>query len=215
VGERSARRAATLTFATPRCGQADIDERVALSFAVGAWEGFGAGLVRWVADAIVQDGADGAGPAYDDGTHGEDEEDDGAVDVGIDRLPTPAQLGATTDRPLTIYTWGDKVVSQVHLEHETGCVRHFNAKPLNGRGGGASLKVNATQDARIVRNVCASMAGGEGAEWLRRLVHTVERADEHAISVYCSQGRHRSVGAALVLVNRYYPNARFVPIKMR
>ena len=82
------------------------------------------------------------------------------MDVGLSRLPPATVLGATEERALTIYTWGDKVVSQHALEHECDCHRHFNAKPLNGRGGGADLKRNATQDARIVRNVCASMAGG-------------------------------------------------------
>ena len=107
------------------------------------------------------------------------------------------------------------MVSQHALESECNCHRHFNAKPLNGRGGGADLKRNATQDARIVRNVCASMAGGEGLEWLRRVVRAIEAEDLHCASVFCSQGRHRSVSAALILRSRYYPNAEFVPLNMR
>ena len=50
---------------------------------------------------------------------------------------------------------------------------------------------------------------------LRRVVAAIERTDEHRISVYCSQGRHRSVSAALILQSRYYPKAEFVPLKMR
>ena len=106
-------------------------------------------------------------------------------------------------------------MSQQALEQETGCKRHFNAKPLNGRGGGANLKHNATQEPQIVRNVCSSMQGGEGAEWLRRVIGVIEHHDESVVSVYCSQGRHRSVSAAIILKSRYYPNAEFVPIKMR
>lgn len=191
--------------------QADLDERSALAFAASAWDGFAQRLVRWITDAIVQDGA--AGTAADD--EGEAPPDPDAIDVGLSRLPTPEELGATTDRALTIWTWGDKVVNQAALEQETGCTRHFNAKPLNGRGGGANLKYNATQDPRVVRNVCSSMLGAEGREWLRRVVAAIERTDEHRISVYCSQGRHRSVSAALILQSRYYPKAEFVPLKMR
>lgn len=193
--------------------QADIDGFVELTFALAAWgDGFGQRLVRWVEDALVQDGAAEAAAEGEGEGEGDDERQ---VDVGLSRLPTAEALGATPGRQLTIYTWGDKVVSQTNLERETGCVCHFNAKPLNGRGGGANLKYNATQDARIVRNVVSSMADGEGREWLRRVVRAIEAGDERRVSVFCSQGRHRSVSAALVLQNRYFPAAEFVPIKMR
>ena len=58
-------------------------------------------------------------------------------------------------------------------------------------------------------------AGGEGLEWLRRVVRAIEAEDLHCASVFCSQGRHRSVSAALILRSRYYPNAEFVPLNMR
>ena len=196
--------------------QADIDAFVALTFG-GAWDAdTGARLARWVEDAIVLDAA--AGPEGPEGAAAAAAalaEDEAAVDVGLSRLPTAEALGASSGRALRLYTWGDKVVSQHALERECDCHRHFNAKPLNGRGGGADLKRNATQDARIVRNVCASMAGGEGLEWLRRVVRAIEAEDLHCASVFCSQGRHRSVSAALILRSRYYPNAEFVPLNMR
>ena len=194
--------------------QADVDEYTRLAFASGAWDGFGVRLVRWIKSAIVLDRADGQ-QQHDDDDEAEEADESGAVDVGLERLPTPDQLGADVSRALTIYTWGDKVVSKVHLEQETGCTRHFNAKPLDGRGGGADLKVNATQDPRIVRNVSSSMLRGEGAEWLKAVVREIERSDEHQVSIFCSQGRHRSVSAALILKTRYYPAASFVPLKMR
>jgi hypothetical protein len=193
--------------------QCDIDERVALSFAASAWDdGFGRRLVRWVADAIVLDGAAPEAVGLESAPAADDE---GAVDVGLSRLPTAERLGATATRRLRIHTWGDKVVGQLNLERECGCRRHFNAKPLNGRGGGANLKLNATQDSRIVRNVCSSMQEGEGLEWLRRVVRAIEERDEHSVSVFCSQGRHRSVSAALILRARYYPEAEMVHVKMR
>ena len=198
----------------PQLAQADIDARVSLTFELGAWgDGFGRRLLRWIQDALVQDGAT-AEEVGIDADEGEDE-DARAVDVGLSRLPTAEALGATRGRKLTVYTWGDKVVSQKHLEDETGCTRHFNAKPLNGRGGGANLKLNATQDNRVVRNVASSMLEGEGQLWLRRVVAEIERADLGKVSVFCSQGRHRSVSAALVLCQRYYPGAELVAVKMR
>ena len=206
--------------------QSDIDERVSLTatmsfHADGGWDAdFGERLLRWIEDAIVLDAA--AGPVAGHAAafaaadaRKADDEDARKVDVGLSRLPEPVKLGATVDRELTIYTWGDKVVSQMHLEHETGCTRHFNAKPLNGRGGGADLKLNATQDPRIVRNVASSMADGEGLLWLKRVVGAIEREDASSVSVFCSQGRHRSVSSALILKNKYYPKADIVTIKMR
>jgi len=193
--------------------QSDIDERVALTFGLDGWdETFGSRLLRWVENAIVQDHAAGDESTAD---ATEDEREASKVDVGLSKLLTPAELGATADRVLKIYTWGDKVVSKHNLEQETGCTTHFNAKPLDGRGGGADLKLNATQDPRIVRNVCSSMMHNEGMLWLKRIVHEIERADLHSISIFCSQGRHRSVSAALILKSRYYPNADFVPLSMR
>lgn len=201
--------------------QADVDARVALSFSLAAWDAdFGSRLLRWVRDAIVQDGAAAVEDGEADSDNGKaaaaQEEAARAVDVGLSMLPTAEALGANVQRQLTIYTWGDKVVSQLNLEKETGCTKHFNAKPLSGRGGGADLKCNATQDARIVRNVVGCMRDGEGSLWLRRVVQAVEACrDGSAISVYCSQGRHRSVSAALILASRYYPLAQVVHIKMR
>ncbi len=34
-----------------------------------------------------------------------------------------------------------------------GSITDVNAKPLNGRGGGANTRYNALQDRRIMRNV--------------------------------------------------------------
>ena len=199
--------------------QEDIDERVRLAFAEEeaqavrgrcVWDAnLITGLVRWIADAVVQDQASEVTAVTEEAAELEQ-----STDVGLSKLPSPKGLGATLNRELTIYTWGDKVVSQRALEEETGCVHHFSAKPLNGRGGGANIKYNATQDPRIVRNVSSSLQEQDSL-WLRRVIQAIERDDLTSVSIFCSQGRHRSVSAALILKNRYYTQARFIPIKMK
>ena len=122
-----------------------------------------------------------------------------------------------TERAMTIYTWGDRLMNR---ESVPG-VHHFNAKILEGRGGGANTKYNATQEWRIVRNVIQSMGRGAGRRWLMGCLRTIEtkaaaydesKKDDNdnrglEFSVFCSQGRHRSVSAALILHWKYYRKA--------
>ena len=129
-----------------------------------------------------------------------------AVDVGLTRLPTAVALGADEDRELTIYTWGDALSTKAALK-QLGSQLDVNAKPLNGRGGGANTRYNALQDTRIMRNVVSSMCEGTGALVLKRTVRAVEAGDMHIISVFCTKGRHRSVSMAEALRARYYPKA--------
>lgn len=129
-----------------------------------------------------------------------------AVDVGLSRLPTAAALGAAEDRELTIYTWGDALSSRAALK-QLGSQLDINAKPLNGRGGGANTRYNALQDTRIMRNVVSSMCEGTGALLLKRAVAAIETDSLHTISVFCTKGRHRSVSVAEALRARYYPKA--------
>ena len=46
-------------------------------------------------------------------------------------------------------------------------------------------------------------------------MQAIERDEPACVSIFCSQGRHRSVSAALILQSRYYTKAKFVPIKMK
>ena len=132
----------------------------------------------------------------------------------IEEMESKIGKSIETGRTLHIITWGDKK-ERKHNITQLGAEVHFNAKPLDGRGGGADLKVNATQDPRIVRNVVQSMMGGVGKMWLERAIDKIEQGDLHCISTFCAQGRHRSVSSALILKAKYYPNATFQHIKMK
>lgn len=132
-----------------------------------------------------------------------------SAEIGVD-------LQATRLRLLIIYTWGDANQTQASVQQQADRPSvHLNAKPLNGRGGGADTTLNATQDPRIVRNVCSSMKGGMGRRWLINSVRQIEAARANCISVFCRHGRHRSVGAALILKAHVYPNAQLRHLKMR
>lgn len=110
------------------------------------------------------------------------------------------------DRELLVYTWGDKLMKVTAVKTcKPPSQLDVNAKPLNGRGGGADLKQNALRDDRIVLNVASSLAEGDGARLLRNLLRRIEEDDLHCISVFCSKGRHRSVSLALLL-QLYYPH---------
>ena len=115
-----------------------------------------------------------------------------AVDVGLSRLPPSdfSLFGATEERALTIYTWGDALSTKAVLRG-LGSQLDVNAKPLNGRGGGANTRYNALQDTRIMRNVVSSMCEGTGLLMLKRTIQAIEADDLHTISVFCTKGRHR------------------------
>ena len=138
----------------------------------------------------------------------------------LENLPSLQEMEKAIGRPietgrkLHVITWGDKKERKSTIT-QLGAEAHFNAKPLDGRGGGANLKVNATHDPRIVRNVVQSMTKGVGAMWLERTVNKIEQSNLHCISTFCAQGRHRSVSSALILKAKYYPNATLQHIKMK
>merc|ERR1712039_1104815 len=126
-------------------------------------------------------------------------------------------LETTRYRKVHIYTWGcDNGKTQAGVQMLPGKPKvHLDARSLNGRGGGADLSCDATQEPQIVRNVITSMKEGRGREWLVAAVRRIEcgsdgrSGSQACISVYCSKGRHRSVGAALILQALVYPNATF------
>ena len=134
------------------------------------------------------------------------------------RMPTVDELVGVgkvdTERELTIYTYGDKLKTKAAL-NQMGCQFHVNAKPLNGRGGGADTKQNALQDERIMRNVASSLCEGIGLVILQQTLAKVELEGLSCISIFCSKGRHRSVSMAELLRMQYYPNARVVHLTIR
>ena len=112
----------------------------------------------------------------------------------------------TRERQLHIYTWGDAMMNKAALRAR-GSTFQINAKPLNGRGGGADITHNALQDPRIMLNIAGSLSDARGGLMLRQTVRKIEEEDHRCISVFCTKGRHRSVSMALLLRLLYYPNA--------
>jgi|EP00945_MAST-04E_sp_MAST-4E-sp1_P007087 hypothetical protein len=175
-------------------------------------------LVQWVSSCQELDQADRL--KYDVGEAPVNLDVDPNADYNLEKLPSVQEMeeligmSISTGRGLQIITWGDKKV-KLSTVKQLGSTANFNAKPLDGRGSGADLRVNATQDPQIVRNVVSSMTRGVGALWLQRAVERIERGNMNTVSTFCSQGRHRSVSSALILKYRYYPNATFRHLKMR
>jgi hypothetical protein len=155
---------------------ADIAEWVELEVATRpGLEQFGARLVRWLEDFLHMGGGEADPSVSRDRAREDMTLDTEAVDVGLARLPTPAELGAKIGcavdglRALTVLTWGDALTSRAAVQAQ-GSEYDQNAKPLNGRGGGANTRYNALEDRRILRNVVSSLAEGGGALLLERLV---------------------------------------------
>ena len=161
---------------------------------------FGPELLRWLddytllnsseADPAAKSAAAAAAAAGGFRRAPEPGENPEAVDVGLSRLPPAAALGATAERPLTIYTWGDALSSKAALR-QLGSQLDVNAKPLNGRGGGANTRYNALQDNRIMRNVVSSLSEGSGLLVLKRTVDAIEAGGLDTVSIFCTKGRHR------------------------
>lgn len=119
-------------------------------------------------------------------------------------LPTPEDFGLEpkgSSRDLIIYTWGRQLRKQAPGDSQ----RDFNAAVLNGRGGGANLRRENGLCESVQNNVsrCALFP-----TWLEMVVSSVEKNNLTTISVACAKGRHRSVAAAELLKQRYYPNAK-------
>lgn len=156
---------------------------------------FGGSFLRWLDDYIHLNSAM-ADPKAANGSESTrripQEGEIPALDVGLSRLPPPdhSLFGATEERALTIYTWGDALSTKAALR-KLGSQLDVNAKPLNGRGGGANTRYNALQDTRIMRNVVSSMCEGTGLLVLKRTIQAIEADDLHTISVFCTKGRHR------------------------
>mmetsp|Transcript_54545 Transcript_54545/g.65650 ORF Transcript_54545/g.65650 Transcript_54545/m.65650 type:complete len:390 (-) Transcript_54545:152-1321(-) len=198
-------------------GEEELAEFVAMELSVQRYAEFGSQLLEGVrmmrhmaSDAADEDNDDDDGGRSAAGT--QDDYDERCYA----KLPTSEDIqihprwdqSLTIDptRQLHIYTWGDALMKKTALKSRRSQF-DINAKPLNGRGGGADTKRNALQDGRIRLNVAASMADDRGLTMLVQTLRKIEDEDLHVISVFCSKGRHRSVSMAVLLKMAYYPQA--------
>lgn len=119
-----------------------------------------------------------------------------------DKSESEEWSGKTSNRPLTVYTWGN-ALSRAPVDVDND----YSALSLNGRNEGINL---ATQDGRneSIQKVVSQCSGFK--QFIERIVHDVETNDYKAISIHCSMGRHRSVAAAELLKKMVYPNAKIV-----
>lgn len=178
---------------------------------------FGAALLEYV-DNLLHFAGEEAEPDADAPMDASSQvaRDEVDVDTGKRKLPTAEDLGVEVnhERELVIYTWGDKLKTKAALQH-LGSQWDINAKPLDGRGGGADTKLNALQDRRIMRNIASSMSEGRGRVLLSQALRKIEAEGLHCISVFCSKGRHRSVSMAELLRAGYYPAAQVVHLTIK
>jgi len=114
-------------------------------------------------------------------------------------LPTRDELHVTS-RPLLIYTWGKALRKAPPADSQF----NFNASVLNGRGGGADLRTQNGLSQEVQDNVrCCGLF----PTWLQMVCSKIETSNLHTVSINCTKGRHRSVAAAEILRNVYYPDA--------
>ena len=66
-----------------------------------------------------------------------------------------------------------------------------------------------------MRNVVSSMSESTGLLMLKRTIQKIEEEDLGCISVFCTQGRHRSVSMAEAIRARYYPQAEVKHLTIR
>jgi hypothetical protein len=109
-----------------------------------------------------------------------------------------------TARAPCILTYGDACLSKTSPKLKEAKGFHVNAKPLNGRGGGADTSQNALEDGRIMLNVAESLAEGHGLRHLQQTVRRIEEEKASCIAIFCTKGRHRSVSMAELILKKYY-----------
>lgn len=212
----------TITATAAGLGEAELARFVAMELAADRPQEFGAQLVEGVQSMLHMSGTEA--DAAPDGSGGGAAADGGAAGNGgsmleraLEKLPSIAQvrshprwvdsgLDVKRDRRLHIYTWGDALMKKTALKSRRSQF-DVNAKPLNGRGGGADTKQNALQDQRIMVNVAGSLADARGMQLLVQTLRKIEAEDLSVISTFCTKGRHRSVSLALLLKHGFYPHA--------
>lgn len=126
------------------------------------------------------------------------------VEVGdyVEYLPT---VEHNSGRDLTIITWGKAFRKVAPPESQA----NFNACILNGRGGGADLRVDNGLTEQVQKNVASC---GLFPRWLEMCIHKIESEGLSIVSINCTKGRHRSVAAAEILKKVYYPAATMMHI---
>eukprot|EP00418_Pyrodinium_bahamense_P063448 CAMPEP_0179090624 /NCGR_PEP_ID=MMETSP0796-20121207/41354_1 /TAXON_ID=73915 /ORGANISM="Pyrodinium bahamense, Strain pbaha01" /LENGTH=360 /DNA_ID=CAMNT_0020788197 /DNA_START=62 /DNA_END=1144 /DNA_ORIENTATION=+ len=120
-----------------------------------------------------------------------------------DFLPDAGALKVKRDRDLTIYTWGKAFRKAAPAESQA----NFNAGILNGRGGGADIRVDNGLTEAVQRNVASCSLF---PRWIEMCIAKIETEGLRAVSINCTKGRHRSVAAAEILKKYYYPEAAVV-----
>jgi len=218
-----------VTVTAAGLGEEELANFVAMELAADRPDEFGAQLLEGVRNMLYLSGVE-ADADVDHGSGGgtttttRNNADD-FLARAIEKLPSVEeirshprwldhQLHINRNRQLHIYTWGDALMKKTALKTRNSQF-DINAKPLNGRGGGADTKQNALQDQRIVLNVAASLADARGMQLLVHTLRKIEAEDLRTISVFCTKGRHRSVSMAVLLQQAFYPNAKVEHLTIR
>jgi len=213
-----------ITVTAAGLGEDELARFVAMELAANRPDEFGVQVLEGVKNMLHMSGAGAdalAGACADAGADaaavGNAAASDDLLTRAVEKMPSvddvyahpcwvDCKLSVKSDRRLHIYTWGDALMKKTALKSRKSQF-DINAKPLNGRGGGANTKHNALQDQRIMLNVAASLADARGMQLLVQTLRKIEGEDLSTISVFCTKGRHRSVSLAVLLQHRYYPNA--------
>jgi len=168
-------------------------------------EKFGEDLIKWVEAQRNEES-----PGFiDEKEDVDDEQPDDEENNLMSFLPDPRKLGADSERPLNVLTWGNSLktlngIKAVRTKNGIRMQRNFSASGLNGRGGNVDLRTMNGLSEGVQRNVARS---DRMQEWMRMVVKRIERDNLQTIAVNCSKGRHRSVAAAELLKKYYYPKA--------
>lgn len=110
-------------------------------------------------------------------------------------------LHFNTDREILIYTRGKAIMPSKPKKSQSS----FNACVLDCRGSDINLK-KMTGKTKIVQQKllsCYSLP-----RWLKLTIDKIETNNYHTIDIFCTKGRHRSVGVAELIKKLYYPNAK-------
>jgi hypothetical protein len=206
-----------VTVTAAGVGEDELARFVTMELAAGRPHEFGAQVLEGVTNMLHMSGTEADASGGGGGAAAAAASSDDLLARAIEKMPSveqvcvhprwvDGQLGVKRDRQLHIYTWGDALMKKTALKSRKSQF-DVNAKPLNGRGGGADTKQNALQDQRIMLNVAASLADARGLQLLVQTLQKIETEDLNTISVFCTKGRHRSVSLAVLLKERYYPAA--------
>jgi len=225
LAELGVRSEMLVTVTAAGLGEEELANFVAMELAADRPEEFGAQLLEGVKNMLHMSGVEADAETVSGGTTTTTGNADDFLTRALEKLPSveeirshprwlDSKLHINRDRQLHIYTWGDALMKKTALKS-----RHsqfdVNAKPLNGRGGGADTKQNALQDQRIMLNVAASLADARGMQLLVQTLRKIEADDLRTISVFCTKGRHRSVSLAVLLQQAFYPNAKVEHLTIR